>query len=122
MSPSPISVRAKGNEKKEYLSQTSYSAVSRRSGWISWRDSPPEQTGRDGEDAVMEDCTESHQSEINGKIKAKGKLRNVLTYMPDERRALIYGDSSQSKMQSLDEKTALLAVKSQLLPLPCQLE
>ena len=76
------------------------------------RDSPPEQTGPDGEDAVMEDCTESHQSEINGKIKAKGKLRNVLTYMPDERRALIYGDSSQSKMQSLDdEKTALLAVK-----------
>ena len=56
----------------------------------------------------MEDCTEFHQSEINRKIKANDKLRKILTTMPDEHRALIYGDSLQSKMRSLDdEKEAL---------------
>ena len=45
-------------------------------------------------DTTMEEaCTESHQSEINRKIKANDKLRNILTFMPDEQRSLIYGGS-----------------------------
>ena len=48
----------------------------------------------------MEDCTESHQAEINRKIRANDKLRKMLTNMPDE---LIYGDSLKAKMQSLDD-------------------
>ena len=56
----------------------------------------------------MEDCTESDQSEINRKIKANDKLQKILTTVPDEHRALLYGDSFQSKMRSLDdEKKAL---------------
>ena len=70
------------------------------------------------EDAVMEDCTESHQAEINKKIRANDKLRKILTNMPDEHKSLIYGDSLKAKMQSLDdEKVALLAAKRQFLPL-----
>ena len=59
----------------------------------------------------MEDCTESHQAEINKKIRANDKLRKILTNMPDEHKSLIYGDSLKAKMQSL------LAAKRQLLPL-----
>ena len=56
----------------------------------------------------MEDCTEFHQSEINRKINANDKLRKILTTLPDEHRALTYGDSFQSKVRSLDdEKEAL---------------
>ena len=73
---------------------------------------PREQSEANGEDAVMEDCTETHQAEINNKIKANDKLRKILTDMPEEHRALIYGDSFKSKMQSLDdEKAASLAAK-----------
>ena len=65
----------------------------------------------------MEDCTESHQAEINRKIRANDKLRKILTNMPDEHKSLIYGDSLKAKMQSLDdEKVALLAAKRQFLP------
>ena len=66
----------------------------------------------------MENCTESHQAEINKKIRANDKLRKILTNMPDEHKSLIYGDSLKAKMQSLDdEKVALLAAKRQFLPL-----
>ena len=52
----------------------------------------------------MEDCTEFHQSEINRKIKANDKLRKIITTMPDEHRALIYGDSFQSKVRSFGRR------------------
>ena len=71
----------------------------------------------------MEDCTESHQAEINKKIRANDKLRQILTNMPEEHRALIYGDSFKSKMQSLDdEKAALLVAKRQFLPLQSRID
>ena len=57
-------------------------AMSRRSMWVSWGDSSREQAVPSAEDAVMEDCTESHQSEIKKKIKANDKQRNILTPMP----------------------------------------
>ena len=42
---------------------------------------------------------------------------------PEEHRELIYGDSFQSKMQSMDdEKAALLDAKRQFLPLQCRIE
>ena len=83
--------------------------MSRRSSWVSWSDSPREQSEPSGEDTVMEDCTEAHQSEINRKIKANDKFLKILTNMPEEHRVLIHGDSFMSKMQSLDdEKAALL--------------
>ena len=77
-------------------------------------DSPREQSEAKGEDAVMEDGTETHQSEINKKIKANDNLQKILTNMPEEHRTLIYGDSFKSRMESLDdEKPALLAAKRQ---------
>ena len=54
-------------------------AMSRRSSVVSWSDSPRDQAVPKSEDAVMEDCTESHQAEINKKIKANDKLRKTLT-------------------------------------------
>ena len=94
-------------------------SVSSLSLGVSWSDSHRERT-EPGED-VMEDCKESHQSEINRRIKAKDKLWNILTFLPEEHRATMYGDSLQSKMESLDdEKAALLAAKRQRLPLQCQ--
>ena len=42
---------------------------------------------------VMEDCTESHQAEINRKIRANDKLRKIPTNVSDEHKSLIYGDS-----------------------------
>ena len=65
-----------------------------------------EQSEPNGEDAVMEDCTETHQAEINKKIKANGKLRKIPTNMAEGHRAPIYGDSFKSKMQSLDDERA----------------
>ena len=96
-------------------------SVSSLSLGVSWSDSHRERT-EPGKD-VMEDCKESHQSEINRRIKAKEKLRNILTSLPEEHRATMYGDSVQSKMTSLDdEKAALLATKRQIFPLRCQVE
>ena len=98
-------------------------AVSRKSSVVSWSDSPREQSEANGEDAVMEDSTETHQAEINKKIKANDKLRKILTNMPEEHRTLIYGDSFKSKMESLDdEKAALLAAKRQFLPLQSRID
>ena len=45
---------------------------------VSWSDSAREQSVPSGEDAIMEDCTESHQSEIYRKIKANDKLQTIL--------------------------------------------
>ena len=88
-------------------------AISRRSSVVSWSDSPRDQAVSKSEDAVMEDCTEPHQAEINKKIRANDKLRKILTNMPDEHKSLIYGDTLKAKMQSLDdEKVALLAGNS----------
>ena len=57
----------------------------------------------------MEDCTESHQAEINRKIKANDILHKIFTNMPDEHKSLIHGDSLKAKMQSLDDvKEAIL--------------
>ena len=50
-------------------------AMSRRSSVVSWSDSPRDQAVPKSEDAVMGDCTESHQAEINRKIRANDKLR-----------------------------------------------
>ena len=58
-------------------------AMSRRSSVVSWSDSPRDQVAPKSEDAAMEDCTESHQAEINKKIRANDKLRKILTNMPD---------------------------------------
>ena len=63
---------------------------------FSGSDSPREQSAPSGDD------TESHQSEINKKIKANNKLRKILTNMPQEHRLVIYSDSFKSKMQSLE--------------------
>ena len=98
-------------------------AMSRKSSAISWSDSPREHSEANGEDTVMEDGTETHQAEINKKIKANDKLRKFLTNMPEEHRTLIYGDSFKSKMESLDdEKAALLAAKRQFLPLQSRID
>ena len=48
-------------------------AMSRKSSMVSWSDAPREQSEANGEDAVMEDGTETHQAEINKKIKARSK-------------------------------------------------
>ena len=62
------------------------------------------------EDAVMEDCTESHQAvRINRKIRANDKLHRILTNMPDEHKSLIYGDSLKARMQSLEDGESGLA-------------
>ena len=61
-------------------------AMSRKSSVVSWSDSPREQSEANGEDAVMEDGTETHQAEINKKIKANDKLRKILTNVPEEHR------------------------------------
>ena len=98
-------------------------AMSRKSSVVSWSDSPREHSEANGEDTVMEDCTESHQAEINRKIKANDKLRKILTNRPEEHRTLMYGDSLKAKMQSLDyEKVSLLAAKRQFLPLQSRIE
>ena len=98
-------------------------AMSRRSSVVSWSDSPRDQAVPKSEDAVMEDCTESQQAEINRKIRANDKLRKILTNMSDEHKSLIYGDSLKAKMQSLDdEKVAMLAAKRQFLPLQSRIE
>ena len=57
-------------------------AMSRKSSVVSWSDTPREQSEANGEDAVMEDGTETLQAEINKKIKANDKLRKILTNMP----------------------------------------
>ena len=64
----------------------------------------------------MEDCTESHQSEIKETTRANDKLWKFFPLMPDEHRALPhYGDSFQSKMRSLDDENgALLAEKQKI--------
>ena len=67
-----------------------------------------------GEDAVMDDGTETHQAEINKKIKANEKLRKILTNMPEEHRTLIYGDSFKSKMESLDDEELEAATAKQI--------
>ena len=109
---------ARSDKGKRKRSQNASPAMSQRSIWVSWSDTPREQSDPSGEDTVMEDCTESLQSEINRKIKANDKLRKILTNMPEEYRVLIHGDSFKSKMQSLDdEKSVLLAAKRQFLPL-----
>ena len=98
-------------------------AMSRKSSVVSWSDSPREHSEANGEDTVMEDGTEAHQAEINKKIKANDKLRNILTNMPEEHRTLIYGDSFKSRMESLDdEKAALLAAKRQFFPLQSRID
>ena len=99
-------------------------AMSRRSSVVSLSDSPRDQAVPKSEDAVMEDCTESHQAEINRKIRANYKLRKILTNMPDEHKSLIYGDSLKAKMQSLDDEkvVALLAAKRQFLHLQSRIE
>ena len=97
-------------------------AISRRSSVVSLSDSPRDQTVPKSE-VRHGDCTESHQAEINKKIRANDKLRKILTNMPDEHKSLIYGDSLKAKMQSLDdEKVALLAAKRQFLPLQSRIE
>ena len=97
--------------------------MSRRSSVVSWSDSPRDQAVPKSEDAVVEDCTESHQAEINRKIRANDKLHKILTNMPDEHKSLIYGDSLKAKMESLDdEKVALLAAKRQFLPVQNRIE
>ena len=115
---------AQNERKKGNRSRNSSPSMSRRSRNASpgmsrkSSDSPREQSKANGADAVMEDGTESHQAEINKKIKANDKLQKILTNMPEEHRTLIYGDSFKSKMESLDdEKAALLASKRQFLSL-----
>ena len=82
--PSPAeSEGIKGNR-----SRNSSPALFSKSSVVSWIYSPREQSEANGEDAVMKDCTESHQSEINKKIKANDKLRKIFTNMPKEHRTL----------------------------------
>ena len=54
---------------------------------------------------------------------AYDKLRKIPTNMPEEHRALIYGDRFKWKMESLDdEKAAMLAAKRQFLQLQSRIE
>ena len=97
--------------------------VSRKASVVSWSDPPREQSEANGDDAVMEDGTETHQAEIIKKIRANDKLRKMLTNMPWEHRTFIYDDSFKSNMESLDdEKAALLAAKRQFLPLQSRID
>ena len=123
------SERKKGNRSRNSSpalsrrSRNTSPAMSRMSSVVSWSDSPREQSEPNGEDAVMEDCTETDQAEIDKKIKPNDKLRKILTNMPEEHRALIYGESCSRRMQSLDdEKAALLAAKRQFLPLQSRIK
>ena len=59
----------KSDKKKGNNSRNTSPAMSRRSSVVSWSDSPGDQAVPKSEDAVMEDCTESHQAEINRKIR-----------------------------------------------------
>ena len=95
-------------------------AMCRKSSVVSWSDSPREQSEANGEDAVMEDGTETHQAEINKKIKADDKLRKILTNMPKEHKTLIYADSFKSKMESLDDETAVLLAAKKGNSHPCK--
>ena len=123
MSHSPFSCRAKGRKRRRIAVKRPLPQCLVALAGCFWSDSQRERTEPDGEDAVREDCTESHQSEINRKIKANDKLRNILTSLPEEHRAFMYGDSVRSKMKLLDdEKAALVAAKRQRLPLRCQVE
>ena len=70
-----------------------------------------------------EDGTETHQAEINRKIKANDKLWKFLLNLEDHR-VIVDGDSFKSKMQSLDDEknAALLAAKRQFLPLQSRID
>ena len=61
---------AKSERKKENRSRNSSPGTSRKSSVVSWSASPREDSEANGEDTVMEDGTETHQAEINKKIKA----------------------------------------------------
>ena len=63
----------KSDNKKGNSSRNASPVTSRRSSVVSWSDSPRDQAASKSEDAVMEDCTESHQAEINKKIRANDK-------------------------------------------------
>ena len=104
-------------------SQTVSPALSRRSSWVSWSDSAHEQSVPSGEDAIMEDCTESHQSEINRTIKAERQTAETSHVYAGRRQCLFAETVLGRKMQSMDdEKAALLAAKRQILPLQCRNE
>ena len=45
----------------------------------------------------MEDCTESHQSDINRKIKGNGKLRNFHTSMPNKTQSAHFTETVLSR-------------------------
>ena len=114
---------AKSDRKKGNSSRNVSPATSQKSSVVSWGDSPREQPKANGEDAVMEDGTETHQAQIKKKIKANDKLRKILTNMPEEHRTLINGDCFKSKMQSLDDETAAwLAANRRFLPLQSRIE
>ena len=68
-------------------------AVSRKSRLVSWSNSPREQSEAKGDDAVMEDGTETRQAEINKKIKANDKLRTILTNKSDRQTEKLSGAS-----------------------------
>ena len=95
-------------------------AMSRRSSVVSWSDSPRDQAVPKCEAAVMEDCTESLQAEINRNIRANDKLRKILTNMPDEHKSLIYGDSLKANMQSLHEEKSCLTGSQKAIPSSCK--
>ena len=69
------SVRKKGNRIRNSSpamsrrSRNASPAMSRKSSVVSWIDSLRERSEQNGEDAVMEDCTETHQAEINVRSK-----------------------------------------------------
>ena len=67
-------------------------AMSRRSSVVPRSDSQRDQAVPKRVDAVMEDCTKSHQAGMN-------KMN-----MPDEHKQLIYGNSLKAEMQSLDDE------------------
>ena len=95
-----MSDKKKGNNSRNVSPVTSRRsrntspAMSRRSSVVSWSDSPRDQAVSKRVETVMEDCTESHQAEINKRIRANDKLRKILTNMPDEHESLIYGNNS----------------------------
>ena len=78
-----------------------------------WNDTPREQSEPNGEDAVIEDCTDSSGRDQE-EYQSERQIAENSHEHAREHRVLIYGDSFNSKMQSLDdEKAASLAAKRQ---------
>ena len=70
----PTSCLSKRMGKRSTSVKSATPAMSRRSTWVSWSDSPREQALPSDEDAVMEDCKESHNMPEEHRAHARRQL------------------------------------------------